>query len=651
MYLRQPPTYHHASGDINQHKRGSRYAALDSEYGVAVDSAERTSHDFTEWERIGRGGFGKVYRARPRKAQYGAEYVAIKVVDKRGLRDSSAEQRLATEVAIHETLEHRHVVRLYESFEDDRFVYLVMEYCAGGDLWRHLRRRQQNMGSTATGEIAAVDESEARRIVGQVAAAMAYLHAGGVLHRDLKLANILLTDTGDVRVADFGLATSVGAGLAEPATVCGTPSYLAPEMLARRAYGFEADVWALGCLLLTLLTGLQPFRSLRRITDDAVARVRLPSALSHDARDLVRVLLRVDPHARIRSADILAHPFFSPAPPMRDALPRRRLLPSRGGAVSATTRAPVAEQPTAAEQPTTAQAAATDLLACFSTRRLRAPQQRALKNGTVYVRGDGVVVLDISGCTTAVALDERARAIYELARPLHKPATATLTALRTHPWDLQRVPTHVGKAARVACRCVAYLLARQKRVTLDTPQGRAALCADGSTFRLSFFNGISVELSRERAEAVVRIPARADTDLPDEIQKLPLPDFGRVGDDQDDAHVPQKVRAILRHSRDALSQTLALDEVLCRFELDNAEYDGSIEFPVQLQWNSPVSPDYLPPGLRPRHFRRRAEKPLRHAPSAVLPPRRPISAVHATASSATAVAVPPARHHSPQWGA
>ncbi|PIA13002.1 kinase-like protein, partial [Coemansia reversa NRRL 1564] len=313
--MRQAPKYHQVPGEI---KRSSRYTPVDNDYGPAIDSAERTSHDFTEWERIGRGGFGKVYRARPRKAQYGAEYVAIKVVDKRGLRDATAEQRLATEVAIHETLEHRHVVRLYESFEDGRFVYLVMEYCAGGDLWRHLRRRQQGMGGAATGEVAAVDENEARKIVGQVAAAMAYLHAGGVLHRDLKLANILLADSGDVRVADFGLATSVGAGLEEPATVCGTPSYLAPEMLARRAYGFEADVWALGCLLVTLLTGLQPFRSLRRITDDAVARVRLPSALSHDARDLIRVLLRVDPHARIRSEDILAHPFFSPTPPTRD---------------------------------------------------------------------------------------------------------------------------------------------------------------------------------------------------------------------------------------------------------------------------------------------------------------------------------------------
>ncbi|KAJ2679284.1 hypothetical protein GGI25_001640 [Coemansia spiralis] len=326
-------------GEYNAHDApyyaAARHQDQQMGYGQFVENEAPTgsgseqmasSHDFVNWERIGRGGFGKVYRAQPRDSQLyplspdSHGYVAIKVVDKRALKDSAAEMRLATEVAIHESLAHSSVVHIYDSFEDDRCVYLVMEYCERGDLWRYLRQRHiQASGDSPThraqgqaagsGELAALSEPETRYVVQQVAAAVAYLHANGVLHRDLKLANIMLSRSMGIKIGDFGLATKIDDGSMEPTTMCGTPSYISPEIMARQPYGFESDVWAIGCLLVTLLTGAQPFRGVKHITDDVVSRISLPHSTSPEARSLVRALLRIDPRQRIRSQDLLAHSY------------------------------------------------------------------------------------------------------------------------------------------------------------------------------------------------------------------------------------------------------------------------------------------------------------------------------------------------------
>ncbi|KAJ2615336.1 hypothetical protein GGH99_007112, partial [Coemansia sp. RSA 1285] len=164
MYLRQHPTYRRLSAQYGRkprpysHSDGVYQSPNANYYAAAESQAQRlafeqlepkangsgdgqvlSSRDFVNWERVGRGGFGKVYKAQPRDPQLyslGPDangYVAIKVVDKRALKDSAAEVRLATEVAIHESLAHPSVVHIYDSFEDDRFVYLVMEYCERTD--------------------------------------------------------------------------------------------------------------------------------------------------------------------------------------------------------------------------------------------------------------------------------------------------------------------------------------------------------------------------------------------------------------------------------------------------------------------------------------------------------------------------------------
>ncbi|KAJ2784996.1 hypothetical protein H4R18_000810 [Coemansia javaensis] len=704
MYVRQHPTYRRLS---------ARFGAGQA---VAADGGERSAQDFIGWERIGRGGFGRVYRARARDGRrYGGGHVAIKVVDKRALKDSAAEVRLATEVAVHEKIRHPHVVRLYDSFEDDRYVYMVMEYCEGGDLWRYLRQHhQQGSGGSGGGgaELAALDEDEARTVMAQVAAAVAHLHASGVMHRDLKLANIMLTREMEVRVGDFGLATCVQNSV-EPMTMCGTPSYISPEIMARRPYGFESDVWALGCLLVTLLTGAQPFRNVRQITDDTVARIALPPMLSPNARHLVRSLLRVDPARRIRSDELLDHPFFAaaapalaPAPAPAPAQPRRLLPPRHPGAlplaaervppVSAADGVPLTAHSRAAsdELPPFArpgghqrrseadypsqqrrsvadypsrqrhhpvlrggdgagggggsghvgepQATATQHgggavdLDALDLRRLR-PMRRTLKSGRVVVREDRVLVLDLTTSATVVVVDAQRREIYEFRRPAPE-ALRACDAARIHAWDMGALPERVAKTVRAGCRCVAYLLSQQKRLRMDTPQGRAYMFDDLSTFRIAFFNRIVVGVSRARMEATVEIPSSQD--LPNEIQKIALcaADFPGLfpdndddddagGEDDDDegpsafspvprphrrrraptaagaaagASVPTKLRGIWDHAREAVRQMCVFDAVLREFEPGGrmaGRYDGQIAFPVQLRWGWDPTEEYLPPGL------------------------------------------------------
>ncbi|KAJ2569824.1 hypothetical protein GGH19_005252 [Coemansia sp. RSA 1807] len=659
MYLRQHPTYRRLSTHFSRAQPS--YEA--NEFPAA---AERAASDFTGWERIGRGGFGKVYKAQPRNTQMygGRSTVAIKVVDKRALRDSAAEQRLATEVAVHETLDHTHVVRLMESFEDDRYVYLVMEHCEHGDLWRYLRARR-----TGAAELSVLGESEARWVMRQIAQALAHLHSRGVLHRDLKLANIMLAQ-GDsyepmsIRVGDFGLATRVDG--VEPTTMCGTPSYISPEIIARQPYGLASDVWALGCLFVTLVTGLQPFRNVSRITENIVRAIHLPHDLSSEARHLVRALLRVDPRQRIRSEEVLAHPFFNSMlvqTPLGagDCLrPARILQPQRQGVRTSRVEprateeecafvVPRAKEPRSAHyrphstdlaysrqtgEPATstahpgAPAHAHDVpsLEGFSTQRLQTPLKRTLKNGKVYIRADHMLVLDLSSCATLVAIDEPHRRIYEFQRPTPLDQLSRQSALCEYAWDMSSLPDHISKPVRVGIRCVAYLLAQQKRIRINTPQGKGCLFDDLQTFKFVFYNRIRIDVSRLRLEATVEIPSSQD--LPNEIHKVRMFESDFCGGEARQGLVPEKVRGIMVHVREAVRQVWALDTVLQEYEPKgrlHTVYEGTIRFPVDLEWNMQIDDGFVPPGL----VKRKTE--ARH--NRILAGARPPSIAHTNGST------------------
>ena len=157
-------------------------------------------------------------------------------------------ERVRQEVGIHARLKHPAIVELITFFEDASYVYLVLELCHNGELARYLKNTKH-----------AFTEGEARVIFEQVVSGVKYLHSHAIMHRDLTLANLMITSDKKVKIGDFGLATRIQSASERHVTMCGTPNFISPEVATRSTHGLEADVWGLGCLLFTLLVGRPPF--------------------------------------------------------------------------------------------------------------------------------------------------------------------------------------------------------------------------------------------------------------------------------------------------------------------------------------------------------------------------------------------------------
>ncbi|KAJ3158441.1 Serine/threonine-protein kinase plk4 [Geranomyces michiganensis] len=298
----------------------ARAAPQEIEHEFSFTSPRKASRRFSSkiedyeiGEMLGRGGFGFVHRAISKSAgTYGRE-VAIKMIDKRLMKAANMSRRVANEVEVHWQLHHPSILELYNYFEDHSFVYLVMEICQNGELYQYIHHRK-----------CPLTEPEARGVVAQVVRGLLYLHAHGIIHRDLKLSNLLLTENLDVKIADFGLAVKLNELDGEQKTMCGTPNYISPEIVSRLPYGLTSDVWSLGCMVVTLLTGKPPFESKAvKSTLDKVTRVEytLPANLSPDVRDLVHRLLQKDPKKRLALTKVLSHPFFNPTSPVSSLRP------------------------------------------------------------------------------------------------------------------------------------------------------------------------------------------------------------------------------------------------------------------------------------------------------------------------------------------
>jgi serine/threonine protein kinase len=271
---------------------------------------------------IGKGAFGQVYEATI--PPHSLPKYAVKVVDRLSLPSPEYLKRVKNEIAIHRDLRHPNILRLYHSFEDYKAVYLVMELCQGGELYQLIKREGR------------VLEKSARQYTEHVVNGLVYLHERvGIMHRDLKLSNILLYLDGEnqrtiAKIGDFGLACHYHRQDKEEAvelggvrdgllnmTICGTPNYLAPEVVMKRPYGREADIWSLGCLVYAMLVGKAPFegRSLRDTFDKVIeGKFVVPEGLSMAAKDLICSLMQSDPAKRIRLGDILKHPFVTGCP-------------------------------------------------------------------------------------------------------------------------------------------------------------------------------------------------------------------------------------------------------------------------------------------------------------------------------------------------
>ena len=197
---------------------------------------------------IGRGSFATVKKAKHRETK---EKFAVKVLSKRKMNETDL-NALRQEIEILKTVDHPNIVKLVDIFEDDRHVCLVMERLLGGELFDQILKNDN------------FSEYEAREAISSIIDALAYCHSLGIIHRDIKPENLLLQDKdvgiSSLKIADFGLARSIeGNQLAS--TTCGTPGYVAPEVLQEEPYGMECDYWSIGVVAYILLSGAPPFYS------------------------------------------------------------------------------------------------------------------------------------------------------------------------------------------------------------------------------------------------------------------------------------------------------------------------------------------------------------------------------------------------------
>ncbi|XP_063692253.1 MAP/microtubule affinity-regulating kinase 3-like isoform X36 [Bolinopsis microptera] len=234
---------------------------------------------------IGKGNFAKVKLAR--HLPTGRE-VAVKVIDKTQMNQTSI-QKLNREMKIMKRLNHPNIVRLYEVIETEKTLYLVMEYASGGEVFDYL---------VAHGRM---KEKEARQKFRQIVSAVQYCHQKGIIHRDLKAENLLLDAEMNMKLADFGFSNEFTAGT-KLDTFCGSPPYAAPELFQGKKYdGPEVDVWSLGVILYTLVSGSLPFdgQNLKELRERVLrGKYRIPFYMSTDCENLLKKFLILNPVKR-----------------------------------------------------------------------------------------------------------------------------------------------------------------------------------------------------------------------------------------------------------------------------------------------------------------------------------------------------------------
>jgi len=276
--------------------------------------------DYYKMDRkmLGEGSYGQVVKGEDKSTK---NIRAIKAID---ISKISDRDRFDQEVAIQQSLDHPHIVKLYEVFKDAKRMYLVMELCTGGELFDRIleeAERQEQEGH----EGQAFDERGAANYMKQILGGMRYLHAKNYVHRDIKPENFLLQDkTKDaaIKIIDFGLATSFTPGKSEPMkTKAGTPYYVAPEVL-KGAYDEKCDIWSCGVICYVLLCGYPPFYGDR--DEDILRQVKkgefdFPSPdwdnISDEGKKIIKKMLTLDPKKRPSAFELLddekAHPWLS----------------------------------------------------------------------------------------------------------------------------------------------------------------------------------------------------------------------------------------------------------------------------------------------------------------------------------------------------
>ncbi|XP_067155393.1 hormonally up-regulated neu tumor-associated kinase isoform X2 [Apteryx mantelli] len=278
--------------------------------GAAAAAPRERLRDFQHTKRVGsyligrKLGEGSFAKVREGLHVLTGEKVAVKVIDKkRAKKDTYVTKNLRREGQIQQMIRHPNIAQLLDILETENSYYLVMELCPGGNLMHKIYEKKR------------LEEHEARKYIRQLILAVEHLHRAGVVHRDLKIENLLLDEDNNIKLIDFGLSNCAGIlGYSDPfSTQCGSPAYAAPELLARKKYGPKIDVWSIGVNMYAMLTGTLPFTvepfSLRALYQKMVDKEMnpFPTQLSTAAINFLRSLLEPDPAKRPNIQQALAN--------------------------------------------------------------------------------------------------------------------------------------------------------------------------------------------------------------------------------------------------------------------------------------------------------------------------------------------------------
>ena len=241
----------------------------------AAAPGKREISDFLVGTQLGEGAYARVFVC---KLKSSGERYAVKVMEKKFIVKEKKMHVVTMERKVLSMVNHPNIMRLYFSFHDAEHLYMVMDLCSGGELWRLIRFHRDRQESELGRKNRAIPVDLARFYMAESTSAVQYLHSVGIVHRDVKPENLLLTADGHIKLTDFGTAKDEGAqqqqqqqkqqqsqgqdtGRPRKDTFCGTAEYVSPEVLQDQEASTGADLWALGCLLYVMLVGKPPFRA------------------------------------------------------------------------------------------------------------------------------------------------------------------------------------------------------------------------------------------------------------------------------------------------------------------------------------------------------------------------------------------------------
>ena len=250
-------------------------------------------------KKIGKGSFSNVFKAH--KLDDENEFYAIKIISLKNLSDKIIDN-VKKEINIMLKINHENIIKLHETIVTQKYIYLIMDFCDGGDLYKFIKKNGK------------LTEEESKKYFLEISKGLYFLYSNNLIHRDLKPHNILITSKNILKICDFGFVKESNENMLYD-TLCGSPIYMAPEILKYKKYDSKVDLWSMGIILFEMLTSKPPFIGVNhidliRVIDSTELTIPDNITISNDCNDLLKSLIVVDPNFRISFDNFFKHSFF-----------------------------------------------------------------------------------------------------------------------------------------------------------------------------------------------------------------------------------------------------------------------------------------------------------------------------------------------------